>query len=134
MKQSTRKLVVGAVIVALGLSSFAISRTYAKADTSAIADVMGKIFKGDKKKKIDAIVVKAQNGKATAEEIKTLQEQLKLLAAEKPPKGEQAAWDKRTAALIAAADSVAKGDAAGAKALKEAANCKTCHEAHQKKD
>ena len=132
MKQSTRKLVLGAAIVAFGLSSLVITNAYAKGEDSVIVGVMGKVFKGDKKTKKPSTVQKAYEGKASAEELKTLLEQLKILQKEKPPKGEQKAWDDRNTALVSATELLIKGDKDGGEKLKAAANCKECHKAHQK--
>jgi cytochrome c2 len=53
------------------------------------------------------------------------------LGKNKPPKGSNEAWKKRTDALVAATKAVIDDKPDGAKALKAAANCKACHSMHK---
>jgi len=74
---------------------------------------------------------KVAGGGATAEEKKELVEMFTALAANKPPKGEEASWKEFTGALLSAAKEAHEGkDGAGDK-LKKAANCAGCHKAHR---
>ena len=123
-----RKLVLVAAIAAMGLASVVVSKAAEK--DSPIVTVMTKVFKPGKNK-APSIVKKAGDGKATAEELKTLLEQLKVLKGEKAPKGEAKDWDERNTALIAATEGLIKGDAGSADKLKTAANCKKCHDLHK---
>jgi hypothetical protein len=74
---------------------------------------------------------KVISGKASDEEKKTLLAMYKSLAAQKPPAGEADSWKEKTAALVEAAKLAVDGDKGAAKALKKAANCMGCHNAHK---
>jgi hypothetical protein len=71
------------------------------------------------------------SGKATKEEQKKLLGLYTDLGKNKPPKGSAADWKKRTDALVAATKDVLAGKPDAAVALKKAASCKACHEAHK---
>jgi YHS domain-containing protein len=72
-------------------------------------------------------------GKGSDEDLKKLVSAYDVLAAQKPPTGDEASWKNLTAALSAAAkDAAAKKEGALDK-LKAASNCKACHELHKPK-
>jgi mono/diheme cytochrome c family protein len=71
------------------------------------------------------------DGKATAEEKKQLVEFYVALAANKPPKGDEASWKEKTAALLAAAKDAEAGKEGAGAALTKAVNCMACHSAHK---
>jgi hypothetical protein len=74
---------------------------------------------------------KVLSGKASAEEKEKLVELYTALSQNKPPKGEEAAWKERTAAIVAAAKAVAKGEEGALGKLEAATNCMACHRAHR---
>lgn len=90
-----------------------------------IAEVMTKAMKGGLCKKV-------AEGKATAAEKETLIELFEALHQSKPPRGDQAKWQRRTKALLEAARKAKTDDTAGA-ALKKLANCAACHSEHKEK-
>jgi hypothetical protein len=87
-------------------------------DPVSIKVVMAKAMKG-------GLCGKVAKGDASPEEKKELIALFTDLAANKPPKGEEADWKEKTKALLDAA----KAD--DGKALKKAANCAACHKAHK---
>lgn len=91
-----------------------------------IETVMKKGFKGDA-----ALVKRVQSGQVSKEEAALFVEYCQALAASTPPKGSADAWKTKTAALVAAAEQCARGDRAGIAALRNASNCKACHNDHK---
>ena len=91
-----------------------------------IKEVMKKAHAGK-----DALLKKAQSDKATKEELKELVAMYQALEVNKPPKGEQAAWAKRTKALVEAANAAVEEKKDAQALLKKATNCKQCHDAHK---
>ena len=72
-------------------------------------------------------------GKGSDDDLKKLVSAYEVMAAQKPPKGDEASWKTLTAAaLVAAKDAAAKKEGALDK-LKAATNCKACHEPHKPK-
>lgn len=110
--------------------------------TLAVLVVAGSFLIADEKEKIPTKKVmqvcmkgglckKAIDGKADEEEKKKLLAMFEALPANKPPKGEEASWKEKCAALIEAAKEVVAGkEGAGAK-LQKAANCMACHSVHR---
>ncbi len=82
-------------------------------------------------KGIDTVVKKAQDGNATKKELEGLVDAYKIMAKEKPPKGDDASWKEKSGKLLAATISLRKGDANAAAQFKEAVNCKACHSVHK---
>ncbi len=80
---------------------------------------------------VDTISKKALDGKATAEEMKTLIANYKLLTTAKPPKGDIESWKDKTSKLLATAEALEKGEPAATAKYKEAVNCKACHNVHK---
>ncbi len=74
---------------------------------------------------------KVAQGKASKKEKEELVKLYKALAPNKPPRGEKADWDKRTAALTAAAEAAVRGDKDAKKKLTKAGDCMACHKAHK---
>ena len=112
-----RKFLVACLVVALGWVASTGAQEAAK---YSIKDVMQKAHKGGLMKKV-------ADGKATAEEKKQLVEYYEALAANKPPKGDEASWKEKTAELLAAAKDAAAGNLDKLKAI----NCGACHKAHK---
>jgi hypothetical protein len=77
------------------------------------------------------ILKKVYAGSAEKADKAKLVELYVALGQNKPPMGSAESWKSRTAALIAASKSVAKGEEAGVGALKKAANCAGCHKLHK---
>ncbi len=96
------------------------------AEKLSITAIMKKSMKGD-----TSLSKKTINGTATAEEKAQLAAYVKMLTGTKPPKGEQAEWDKKIATLVAAVDDVVAGKEGAVAAYKTAVNCKACHDLHQ---
>jgi hypothetical protein len=85
-----------------------------------IAEVMQKAHKSGLLKKVAA-------GKASPEEQKQLAEMYLALTQNKPPKGDEAAWKKKTEAMSALAKKVAAGDKEAHALLAKEVNCGACH-------
>jgi hypothetical protein len=121
-----RKLLVACGFVALAWVAITLTTGAAEDEKPkyTIKAVMKAAHKGGLMKKV-------ADGKASDGEKKQLVEFYVALAANKPPKGDEASWKEKTAALLAAAkDAEAGKDGAGA-ALTKAANCMGCHSAHK---
>ena len=114
-----RGLIVGAVAL-FGLALVCDSNIEGgdKKEPVSIKVVMQKAMKG-------GLCGKVAGGKASEAEKKQLIALFTDLAANKAPRGDDASWKEKTAALLAAA----KAD--DGKALKKAANCAACHKAHK---
>jgi hypothetical protein len=89
-----------------------------------IPEVMARAHKEGLMKKVAA-------GKASDAEKEELVGHYVALNNNEPPKGDAAAWKKRTGALVEAAKKAAKGDEAAAKSLPKLANCAECHKLHK---
>ncbi len=93
-----------------------------------IEEVMEKAHKGKEKSMFSRVVA----GKGSDEDKKLLVEYYQAMTANKPPKGDPAAWTKRNEAILTAAKQVqSSGDQKNLTALKNAANCKQCHDLHK---
>jgi hypothetical protein len=129
-----RKLLLATVVLGVAVSTaWTFSGAAQKDDDDkkkpkyTIKEVMKKAHAGK-----DAILAKAGDGKATKEELKELVVMYESLAKNKPPKGELKDWEKRTAAMIKAAEAALKDEknvAALVKLVK--ANCAECHKLHR---
>ena len=117
-----RKLVVAGLVIALGWVAISVAQDDKPKFT--IKEVMKTNHKS-------GLMKKAAEGKATEAELKTLVANYEALAANKPPKGDEAAWKEKTAALLAAAKDVAAGKEGAGAALMKAYNCMACHSAHK---
>jgi len=81
----------------------------------------------------DSFLSKVLAGKGSDDDLKKLVSAYEVMAAQKPPTGDEASWKTLTAALVAAAkEAQGKKDGALDK-LKAASNCKACHEHHKPK-
>jgi Spy/CpxP family protein refolding chaperone len=92
-----------------------------------IEEIMDKAHKPPK----SSLLVQVKSGKATAEQKKQLLELYQELAKNKPEKGDPKDWQKRTNALVKAAQEVVDGKEGSTQALGKAANCGACHKAHK---
>jgi hypothetical protein len=121
MKALSKYLIVPVVAAALSLTILS---------TSNAADA------GDNKEAprgTDTIAKRAQEGKATPEELKGLTAGYHAMIKDKPPQGDMASWKEKTTKLASAADGLVKGDPDAPARYKEAVNCKACHDAHKPK-
>jgi hypothetical protein len=74
---------------------------------------------------------KAQDGKASKEELKELVKGYTDVSKNKPPKGDEASWKEKTTKLVAAITALEKGEDGALAKYKEAVNCRACHTAHR---
>jgi hypothetical protein len=75
----------------------------------------------------DKLLNKVLMGQADDAEKKKLLELYEALAANKPPKGDEEAWKKKTTAIVEACKAFVGGDAKAAPKLRMATNCMACH-------
>lgn len=95
----------------------------------SLEDFMKKYHKAPKG--TDPICKKAGDGKASKAELTALLEGYTAMGAMKAPKGDDAAWKQKNAALVAAVKDLQAGKADAGAAYKTAVNCKACHNAHK---
>ena len=98
-----------------------------------IEKVMKEALKGDESP-LNKILGEASED-ATADEKKAFVELVATMKGTKAPVGDQAGYDEKVAALIAAAHAAIADDAGEAQieALAKASNCKSCHGPHKPK-
>ena len=117
------------IFAAAGLTGSLTYSAFAQADkTVTTKQVMKDHFKGDTSE-----IKKATKGELSKEQVAALLAAVKNLPGNKPSKGEEASWKEKSGALIAALEKLEKGDAGAGDAVKTAANCKACHDAHKSK-
>jgi cytochrome c553 len=92
----------------------------------AIKEVMQTCMKGGLCKKI-------ADGGGSDEEKKKLLAMFQDLGKNKPPKGDEESWKKKTTALVEAAQAIVDKKEDGVAKLKAAANCAACHGTHKGK-
>ena len=97
------------------------------------SDVTIKQVMKDKMKGDTADIKKAIKGDLSKEHVTSLVSAFKAMGSQKPPKGDEASWKEKCAALVSAAEKLEKGEAGAGDALKNASNCKACHDAHKGK-
>ena len=126
MNKLTHKLAALAILLAAGTLIWCSQA----ADSS---DVIKQGMKAYHKapKGVDPICKKAADGKATPEELKKIVDCYAILAKAKPPRGDDASWTEKTGKLLAAAQSLQKGEAGATAKYKDAVNCKACHSVHK---
>lgn len=95
-------------------------------DKNIIHDIMEKHHKGK-----EAPVQTVLAGKADEKLLKEFLAYYTSMAAQKPPKGDEAAWKKRTATLVEATQGLIDKKANALETFKEASNCKACHTDHK---
>ena len=79
----------------------------------------------------DGLLKKVTGGDGSEADAEKLLALYKAMAENEPPKGSQADWNKKTGALVEAAQEVVDGKDGSLAALKKAANCAACHKAHK---
>ena len=80
----------------------------------------------------DGLLKKVTEGQSTKADKEKLLELYISLWEQKPPKGEEASWSKKTGDVIVNAAKVVLGQEGAPAALKAAVNCKACHDNHKK--
>jgi hypothetical protein len=127
-----RKLLLATVVLGVAVSTAWTFTGAAQKDDDdkkkpkyTIKEVMKKAHAGK-----DSILSKAKEGKATEKELKELVVLYESLAKNKPPKGDLKDWEKRTAAMVKAAEAAVK-DEKNIKALVTLVNCAECHKLHK---
>jgi hypothetical protein len=91
-----------------------------------IEEVMKKGMKGK-----SSLFAKVAGGKASKEEQQKMLDMFEALGQNKPPKGDEGDWKKRTTALVLATKDMIAGKANAGQSLRKAANCGACHKAHR---
>jgi len=132
MKALSKFLIVSAASVALTLTFLSASAADADNKESPTKAFMKKYHKAPRG--TDPIAKRAQEGKATPQELKELAGGYHAMVKDKPPQGDAASWKEKTTKLAAAADALVKGEPGAPERYKEAVNCKACHEAHKPKN
>jgi hypothetical protein len=127
MTKPTIKLI--ACLVTVGVCAVTVSLAADAATDTTVKDFMAKYHKAPAG--TDTITKKASDGKATPEELKELVAGYTAMTKAKPVKGDQASWTEKTTKLLAAAQSLQKGEADGITKYKEAVNCRACHTLHR---
>ncbi|RUL87816.1 hypothetical protein [Tautonia sociabilis] len=118
----TRKLVLS-VCSAFALFAF-VGFAAQEEPKYTIKQVMKEANKG-------GLLKKVVSGQASAEEKEHLLELYKEMALNTEPKGSHDEWEKRTQAIVEAAQGVVDGKEGAAEALLKANNCKACHSVHR---
>ncbi len=118
----TMKYFVLAAVAVGALAGLGVYRA-ADGDVKDIEAIMDAAHKGK-----PSLYAQVKDGKASKDQQKELLALYKDLGKNKPPKGSEAEWKKRTDALVTAAEGVVAGKPGATAALAKAANCKACHE------
>jgi hypothetical protein len=111
-------------MMAFGLAALGLSIGADEKPKFKIKEVMKTCMK-------DGLCKKVADGKASADEKKTLAENFVALAANKPPKGSADSWKEKTGALVEASKAVVDGKEGAEAKLGKAANCMACHKEHK---
>lgn len=120
-----RKFSTMAVALTVTIGVFA-GLSQASSPDATIKKVMKSAF--NKKSGLCGTVV---SGKATDDQKKELLGLFEDLSKATPPKGDAKSWKTKTTALVKAAEAATEGKPGADGALKKAANCKACHDAHK---
>ena len=121
------------VLATLTLGAMGGLAAYQAADTEKpkydIETIMDKAHKAPEGEA--SLLKKVATGKANADQKKELLALYEDLAKNKPDKGGQDDWKKRTTAMVKAAKEVVDDKPGAAPKLGKAVNCKGCHELHK---
>jgi hypothetical protein len=79
----------------------------------------------------DGLLKKVTEGGSSRTDQEKLLDLYVSLWEQKPPKGEEASWAKKTGDLVVGAAKVVLGQEGAAAALKATVNCKACHDSHK---
>ncbi len=96
------------------------------AANEAIGSVMKNAFKGD-----TSLYNTVAKGKGTEADARKLAGFVKTLTENEPPRGDKAAWTRRTDELLRAVELMARGNKQAMIQVQNAGNCKSCHSAHK---
>jgi len=129
MNKHIKLVIASAAIAAIASAPFLLPVVAADAKADPIEEVMNTYHKAPKG--TDPVCKKATDGKASPEELKKLVAAYKTLATAKPPKGDDASWKEKTGKLLAATESLQKGETGAVAKYKDAVNCKACHSVHK---
>jgi hypothetical protein len=121
----TFKFFVLTALAAGALGGLGVYRA-ADSDVKDIETIMDKAHKGK-----PSLLKSVVEGKASKEDQKELLSLYTDLGKNKPPKGSEEDWKKRTGAMVVAAKDVVAGKEGATKTLAKAVNCKACHELHK---
>jgi surface antigen len=110
-------MVAACVVIGAGLGE-------AGTPDATIKAVMKDAMKG-------GLLKKVTNGQGNDDDKKQLLTKFESLTKAKPPMGDDASWKNKTDALVTAAKDVVDNKPDGAAKLKNAANCKACHDTHK---
>lgn len=124
-----RLTIASALLLAGSIPVLHAAEDLTKKEPADILDVMEWAHKGR-----ESTAAKVRDGKGTKDEVATLLRFYQFMAKQKPPQGDDASWKEKTAALVAAAEKLKKGDVDGVETYKKAVNCKACHDVHKPKD
>jgi hypothetical protein len=132
MKAIPKFLIATAAVVALSLTFLSAYAADAgdnkESPTKAFMKKYHKAPRGT-----DPVAKRAQEGKATPQELKELAAGYHAMVKDKPPQGDAASWKEKTTKLASAADALVKGEPNAPERYKEAVACKACHDAHKPK-
>ena len=115
-------------ITALSIFSLMIVPNASAVDLE-ISDVMKNAMKGDA-----SLYQRVAKGQASDDDAQLLFKYVSTLKDKTPPRGDQSSWDRKTKALISAAQQVAFGNKQAIRALQTAGNCKSCHSSHKEEE
>lgn len=119
---------VGLVAAFLAAGVWAWAQGVSKDDKpKTIKDVMA-LHKGK-----DSFLNKILAGKGTDEDHRKLVAYYEVMAALKPPQGDEKSWKEKSEALLAAARDVAAKKDGAIERLRKASDCKSCHGPHKPK-
>ena len=128
MKRARCAGIVGAAFIIAGGVGFVVSVAADEKPKSEIKysleDVMKQGMKG-------GLVAKVASGQASQEEKATLLHMVQDMSRQEPHKGDAESWKALNAELVAAAEDAVAGKPTAGSRLKQAANCKGCHELHK---
>jgi len=128
--RKVKYLFLAALTVSLvGVSSAEEKKEEKKDGPQAIKAIMKKFHSAPKGE--DPICKMFLTGKASDDNIKLIIVAYEDLGKNKPPKGEEEAWKKKTAALLSAAKDLAAKKDGAMDAYKTAVNCMACHTDHR---
>ena len=117
-------LAIAAVV--LGLAAVMTITVSADDKKMTIKEIMEKAHKG-KESPVQTVIA----GKADEKMLKEFLTYYKAMGDQKPPKGDEAAWKKKTAALVDATQALIDKKPGAQESFKLAVDCKACHTDHK---
>lgn len=123
------RLTRAVAVLAVAVMFVSIGATPSAADEKmSIESIMEKGHKG-KESPVQTIAA----GKADEKLIKQFLTYYEFMGTQKPPLGDEAAWKKKTGAVVEALKALEAKKPGAADAFKAATNCKACHSEHKPK-